>query len=77
MDTSPTKRTALTFSNIKPHTEPPEESEEHKLSETEGKAKEAVWISWKSIQEWWSDITPFERDVLLASTCLKLLLFPA
>lgn len=33
--------------------------------------------SWQTVREWWADITPFERDTLVASTVLKLLLFPS
>lgn len=34
-------------------------------------------LRWKAVQDWWSDISPFEWDLLIASTCLKVLLFPS
>ena len=77
---SPTKRT--TFSN-KP---PGEQFSEHDVSEPHqassnqerDKSKEGGGIlNWQTLKSWWSDVTPFEWDVLIASTALKLLLFPA
>ncbi len=43
-----------------------------------GKYKSNAQRQWgQLIREWWSDISAFEWDILIASTCLKLLLFPA
>ena len=62
---SPTRHTASTT-----HAGP----QEHGLN---GSKLSEPWIRWKDVQEWWSDLSPFEWDVLIASTCLKVLLFPS
>lgn len=46
-------------------------------SKDEKDRKGLRWLSWQTVAHCWSDVTPFEWDILLASTCLKLLLFPA
>lgn len=62
--TSPLQRTAFP-TIIADHPEPIIEEER-----TQEPAKSSTWMFWIKIE-------PFERDILIASTCLKLLLFPA
>ncbi|KAI0091921.1 glycosyltransferase family 57 protein [Irpex rosettiformis] len=73
--TSLSKRT--TFSDTKPRPDIPSAVEQDTSDKAGDKGANSKWLSWKTVREWWSDITPFERDTLIASTCLKLLLFPS
>ncbi|KAI0347392.1 glycosyltransferase family 57 protein [Trametopsis cervina] len=70
-----TRRT--TFSDAKPRQEPSLEKAPDGSAEAEEDANRLAWISWKTVREWWRDIAPFEGDIVIASTCLKLLLFPS
>lgn len=64
---SPTRKTTFSQPAKDTLTGPKDEKEKKGLG----------WLSWQTVADWWSDVTPFEWDILLASTCLKLLLFPA
>ncbi|KAI0693783.1 glucosyltransferase [Cytidiella melzeri] len=76
--TSPTVQVRrTTFSDTKPRMDPAPDAGVDNLSDTIEKGIQKGWLSWKAVRDWWSDITPFEGDILLASTCLKLLLFPS
>ncbi|KIP12677.1 glycosyltransferase family 57 protein [Phlebiopsis gigantea 11061_1 CR5-6] len=66
---SPARRT--TFS------EEPVRSEPAVVEGKDDKKSSARWLQNIDVYSWIKDVTPFEWDILLASTCFKLLLFPA
>ena len=49
-----------------------EASETHNAEKPVGR-----WITWQSVRNLCADMTPFEWDILVASTCFKVLLFPS
>lgn len=59
-----------TFSDEPVRSEPPSKDEGDRDAK-------AGWVRWLNVRGWLRDTTAFEWDILVASTCLKLLLFPA
>ena len=57
--------------------EPVRSSESVEPEETHHTESKIGWARGINVYSWLQDVTPFEWDILLASTCLKLLLFPA
>ena len=57
--------------------EEPVRSEPAVAEEKNDKKVGASWLRSIDLCSWLRDVTPFEWDILLASTCFKLLLFPA
>lgn len=57
--------------------EEPVRSEPAATEENDDKKSSTSWLRNINVYSWLKDVTPFEWDILLASTCLKLLLFPA
>lgn len=50
---------------------------EPSIPEDDDEKPKARWLQVIDVRKWLRDVTAFEWDILFASTCLKLLLFPA